>query len=204
MNSSPAHDPTDAPGPSTDRVTYRVDAEGVILDTGDGWDSFAEAGGAPHLLHDSVVGRRLDDFLGHATTRAIYRMLRERVRGTGRPVTFPYRCDAPGLRRWMTMEMQPQPDGGTLFRTWPDQVEERPPVPVTGGPASGDAADGHLLLMCGWCKRVKEDQDSWWEIEDAMARPPLVDALPLVWITHGMCLDCEARMQRILDEELAG
>lgn len=174
-------------------VSYTVDADGVIVATGEGWAAFAEAADAHHLHPEGVVGRRLDDFLSHPTTRLVYRALSDRIHAAGRPVTFPFRCDAPDVRRWMTMEMRPLEDGGTHYRVWPETLDPRAPVPVTGGPPSGVQ-----LVMCGWCNRVASGP-TWCEIEEAMARPPLSNAGEPPLISHGMCEECESRMERLID-----
>ncbi|MEQ8329208.1 MAG: hypothetical protein RH859_01970 [Longimicrobiales bacterium] len=172
-------------------VSYRVDAEGVLVATGGDWTAFAEEAGAPELRSDLVVGRPLDDFVSGRKTRAVYRALRERITDTGRPVTFPYRCDAPELRRWMTMEMRPLPGGQTLFRTWPTAVESRPAAPV--GHRKG--SKGRRLLMCGWCKRVVLGS-AWYEIEDALARSPLHDGATSLRVNHGICARCRTDLDR--------
>lgn len=166
-------------------VSYRVDADGVLLATGGDWNSFAEEAGAPELRSEFVVGRPLDDFVSGRKTRTVYRALRARITDTGRPVTFPYRCDAPALRRWMMMEMRPLPGGVTLFRTWPTAVEPRRSVQVHGRKKS----DGRKALMCGWCKRVALGS-AWYEIEDTLAREPLLDHGVSLRVSHGICSRC--------------
>jgi hypothetical protein len=53
----------------------------------------------------AVIGFLLWDFICHPETKQLFHDLLKKVRETGRPVTFPYRCDSPDCRRFMELEI---------------------------------------------------------------------------------------------------
>ncbi len=168
-------------------VRYRTDAHGVIVEVDPAWDEFASAAESPSVMSNEVTGRPLESFVSDPTTRMIYRIVAERVR-QGHTLHFPFRCDAPDLRRSMIMHVTGLPDGHVEYSTEVEWTEPRSPVPVTGGPA-----DSELTNMCGWCKRVLIG-DRWGEIEEALAGPPLLLMTQPPLISHGICDECEQRM----------
>lgn len=116
------------------RLTYRIDRGDVIAAVDDAWAPFARANEAPHLA--DVLGRPLWDYVSDDTTRQVYRDLLARVRA-GHDVTFPYRCDAPALRRFMRMTMRPAPERGVVFESDVIRTEARP---VPRSPSNGSAS----------------------------------------------------------------
>ncbi|MDQ3171420.1 MAG: hypothetical protein M3Q55_14895 [Acidobacteriota bacterium] len=171
------------------RLIYRIDRGDVIADTNDAWAHFAQANQAPQL--SDVLGQSLWDHVSDNTTRQIYRDLIARVRA-GHEVTFPYRCDAPALRRFMRMTMRPAPDRGVLFDSVIERAEARPAPPLLGGPAAGSS--GVIVRVCSWCKRVHV-RETWQEVEVAVESLGLFDG-PAPALTHGMCEDCYARIMQ--------
>jgi len=165
-------------------VRYHIDRQNRIVSLSDTWRTWAESNGAPHLA-DGVLGRSLWDFVGDYQTREVYRTLLARVRD-GQQVRFPYRCDAPDLRRFMRMTMTSDGEGGVWFDSETLRTEPRPrcwraPLPPE--------APEMLLRACGWCKRVAVD-GAWEEIEVAVARLDLFGGPATPALTHGMCPPC--------------
>ncbi|MBA3949498.1 MAG: hypothetical protein H0X44_06065 [Acidobacteria bacterium] len=173
-----------------DRLIYRIDRGDVIASVNDDWGPFAQANQAPQLT--DVVGQSVWDHVADDTTRQVYRDLLARVRA-GHEVTFPYRCDAPALRRFMRMTMRPEPDRGVLFDSVVERTEARPPSPLLEGPPAGSS--GVIVRVCSWCKRVHV-RETWQEIEVAVERLGLFAGGPAPSLTHGMCEDCYARIMQ--------
>lgn len=99
---------TDNPGgrPSGGQVTgYRLDARDRIIEVSGEWDRFACDNGAEELAMDSVIGMPLRRFISGDVTRMFIDTMHERVRMSGRPMTVPYRCDSPGVKRFMEMSL---------------------------------------------------------------------------------------------------
>jgi len=49
-----------------------------------------------------------------------------------------------------------------------------------------------LLPMCAWCKRIRDDQGSWSDVEHYVRRQTDAD------FTHGICPDCQNQVRRNL------
>jgi hypothetical protein len=79
---------------------------------------------------------------------------------------------------------------GVEFDSVMVRIEDRLPVKIavrTFDPAQ------QLLTVCGWCKRV-DVHGRWQEIEAAIESLVVFAAEAVPAVTHGICLDCEARM----------
>lgn len=168
-------------------VSYRVDQHDFIVEVGGAWDEFAAANrGMP-----PVVGRRLWHFVAGADVRAVWALLLRRVRTTGEPLAFLYRCDAPGLRRLMQMQLLPERDGSVRFHS--TQVRALPGPTFNGRWEAGTTHPA--TTVCGWCARV-EDEGVWVAPETALQRLGLGEG-QAVRLTHGICVTCAAELRSL-------
>ncbi len=175
-------------------VVYRVDSRDRLAALNDEWDRFAAANGSDGLRSLSVLARPLWDFVADAATRHLYKIVLEKARA-GKRLSFPFRCDAPDLRRFLEMDARGAGEGSVEFRVRTVKVEPREPVALLEPPA-GRA--GPALRMCGWCKKVVAGED-YVEVEEAIARLGLFERATLPPITHGICPACEAAMYERLE-----
>jgi hypothetical protein len=164
---------------------YKIDAHDRIIYVNQDWVNFAEANQASDLSR-TVLGSFLWNHLHGPEITHIYEMLLHRLRHENRSVTFPFRCDSPGIRRFLQMMMRPQRDDEvefvcTLLREQPrDEVELLNPA---------TRRDDTFIVMCSWCKKVQAS--GWVEVEEAVIRLHLFDQPLLPSITHGICLSCK-------------
>jgi hypothetical protein len=165
-------------------VLYRIDDHDVIVETGGGWDAFAAENGT---LHD-VAGASLWDSVSGTDVRAIWGLLLGRVR-SGRSLSFQYRCDAPGMRRLMQMELSPDGAGGVRFSSQPVQVDLA--ETLAGRPWE----DGETVVVCGWCGRVR--LDGWVSTDEAITRLGLLGRERSPQLTHGICEPCARELGSI-------
>jgi hypothetical protein len=179
---------------ATSQVTsrYHVDERNCIIYVDSGWDAFARENGASTLQRDAVVGRPLLSFITGRAMKHLSESILQRVRSTRHPLTFPFRCDGPAIRRLMTLTMTPLEDDvikfdvHTLQGTQRDYVALLDPVVLRSD---------EWLTVCSWCKRV-DVQNEWIEVEDATARLRLLDAPTVPHMTHGICPDCGIALTR--------
>lgn len=164
-------------------IRYQIDGGDLITTVSDSWSVFAMANDAPKLAQPPV-GRAIWDSILGGTTREVYRQLFARVR-QGRTVTFPYRCDAPGLRRFLRMQLSPSDEDGIDFDSSTVRTEPRHPIQLAPGPGR----DAGLVTICSWCKRVAVGRE-WVEVEVAVQRLNLFGATVAGAITHGACTEC--------------
>ncbi len=172
-----------------DVYTYRIDGGDSIVFVSDLWCEFAVRNDAPELTAKRVLDRSLWDFIAGPETLRLYREIFARVRRTGKAVTIPFRCDAPAVRRYMQLDIQPR-DGYQLQFTGRILGQEpRPLVPLLERHA---ARSQTLLRMCSWCKRVAVPANQWLETEEAIVRLGLIDTPTLPQLTHTVCDTCRA------------
>ena len=171
--------------------TYELDSSLNLLSVDDGWDVFAVRNGAPELVRSRVVGQSVLASIADPTTAELYVELFRRVGTRGVPVTIPFRCDSPTVRRFLTLTIEPSPAGfrmtSTVVRT------ESRPLQSLLWPAHTDGQ--HSVQMCSWCKRV-EAAGSWLEVEEAAASLD-TDASPV--LRHAICDQCRNEMARFVE-----
>jgi hypothetical protein len=172
-------------------VVYRVNSRDELTYLNDEWGRFAAANAGAALTPERVLGRPLWDFITGLTADQLYRDLLARVRA-GHPARFPFRCDSPGVRRRMEMEVLPAAGGAVEFRAHTLAEEPRPPQPLldAAAPRTSD-----LLRSCGWCRRV--EVGGWWaEVEEAVRELGLFERAALPGLTHAVCGDCFEAMTK--------
>lgn len=190
-----------------DIYEYVIDANDVITNVNDSWESFADENGSEGL-GKRVVGSWLWQHLAGVEVKHLFRVLLERVRTTGKVVRVPFRCDAPDLRRHMILEVTPLPDDVVRFSSWADEEESRETVHLLE--ADREWSPDGFLRMCAWCKRIDAgpqvaadlmtEAGKWEEVEDALTELQLFHADPLPRISHGVCSDCKELVLKELDE----
>jgi hypothetical protein len=74
-----------------------------------------------------MLGQSLWRFISGVDVRQLYTVLLSRVRQTQGTVVFPFRCDAPDLRRFMEMSMTGIPNSEVVFATRLVQAKARAP-----------------------------------------------------------------------------
>lgn len=182
--------------PQTIPVRYRVDAGNRIIAVNDAWDRFAEANDGHHLLGAAVVGMPLFNYITDPTTRLLYTTMLDRVRGRRMPLLIHFRCDAPSVRREMTLEMRAEADSAVEFVVQTQREDTREAVSLLDANAS---RDGRIVRMCGWCKRVQLPSHVWIEVEEAIGPLEIFAAATVPMLSHGICERCEADALVTLD-----
>lgn len=166
----------------TSTASYAIDAERTIRWTDNGFGALARDHGCPELA-DGIAGQPLGGFVAGDRPRDLLASIIERASTARAPLELRYRCDGPEARRFAVLRVAAQPDGGTVFTTWFEAVEQRPHQPLLD--YSLPRGDG-VVRLCAWCNRV--DAGGWREIED-VTRQSVPDDLPRV--EHSVCEICE-------------
>jgi len=164
---------------------YKIDARDRIISISPEWVTFAEANQAADIPR-AVLGSSLWSHLYGAETVHVYQALLRRLRQEECLLTVPFRCDSPGIRRYLQMVMQPFPDHAVEFVCTILREEPRDEVALLN-PAT--QRDDRFIVMCGWCKKVQTSE--WVEVEEAIIRLHLFDQPRLPHITHGVCPRCK-------------
>ena len=168
-------------------LSYVIDAPNRIVEIDGPWDEFAAANGCPELTRAAVLGRSLFDFVTGADAREVVSLLLARARSAG-SFEVGFRCDAPTRRRFMRLELRPEPYGRVRSSSQLEREEARPVQPLLD-PAS--PRTDAMLMICSWCKKVLVG-DSWSEIEEAARELAFLEAEAFPQISHGICPPCRA------------
>jgi hypothetical protein len=201
-----------AGAPDASPVVYRVDRHDVITRVNAAWRAFAAENGAASLAA-RAVGTSLWAHVEGAETRALYAGVHAAVRRSGRPVTLPFRCDAPEERRWMELTVRPLGGGHLQVVSALVQRAAWPRVPLLDPAEPRGAAQ---FVMCSWCKRVRIDGDvaaagatrtaarpshdghgggPWVDVLGLPASPP---GAGLPRVVHDACPNCAAHVRAAL------
>jgi len=181
-------------------LRYTVDPANRIVAIDGPWDEFAEAGGAPDLTRRSVLGRPLFDYLSGPEAEELVGLLLERVR-LGAQVRMSFRCDSPSLRRFMRLEMRGMADGNVACESTVEREQARPPQPLLD-PTMARSDD--LLIVCGWCKKVKLAEDRWVEVEEAVGVLAFSEMEALPRLSHGICDPCAEAIRQSVQSRPPG
>lgn len=171
-------------------LSYVVDATNRIIEIEGPWDDFAAANGCPELTRAAVLGRSLFEFVTGADAQEVVGLLLARARGSG-SFEVGFRCDAPTRRRFMRLELRPEPYGRVRSSSQLVREETRPAQPLLD-PAS--PRTDALLVICSWCRRVLV-RGSWSEIEEAASELAFLEAEALPRISHGICPPCRTALR---------
>lgn len=175
--STPAPARLFASGPDMTRITYDIDDADRLSAVDGDWSAFARDNGAPYLA-DSVLGRPLWDFIEGDSVCAVYRQLLERVR-RGSTVTFPFRCDGPGLTRSLLMTMSPGAQGSVSFTSLELLTEPKYPTALLPPPQ---------LTVCSWCQSIWAGE-AWGDADFAQWELAL-QGRQATLVSHGICDRC--------------
>jgi hypothetical protein len=172
-------------GIAESELTYVIDDHDRLVRVDQGFYRFAAENGWAGA--DSSLGRSLWDFVAGEEMRKLQRMLVRRVRGEAGRVELPFRCDSPGVRREMDIQIVPSAAGTLVqFQARLRSEETREFQPLLD-PEARRGTD--LIEMCGWCDRFWVDGE-WVEVEEAATRLKLFQRSEAPMVSHGVCPDC--------------
>lgn len=180
-------------------LLYHLNQRDEISSVNEEWLSFAQVNDGELLLPPRILGRLLWDFINSLETQHIYRQLHHRVRSQGTQVRFSFRCDGPGLRRLLELNISAGTEQQLIYRVRTVKQEAREPVSLLD---PQQPRSERFVTMCAWCKRVSSP-DGWLEVEDAVEAMSLFADPRPPQLTHGICGDCSRRLQQVLEEESA-
>lgn len=172
---------------SSFNIVYRLDQADRITEVGGAWDRMALENGGDALCGHSVLGRNLYDFISGDVSKMFVRTLIDGVRVLHRPRTVAYRCDSPGLRRYMEMSINCDDGGGVVLEHRQLRTE-----------ATGRRFDflvglqpvRQMVVRCSHCNSVKFG-GVWGEPEALLPAEP--SQVPVI---YGVCPSCLAKVQR--------
>jgi len=179
-------------------IIYHINAADTLISANDAWDDFAIANDAAQVKREHVLGKVLWQLLSDPTTSLVYHQVCTVARG-GVPLRFVFRCDSPGVRRLLEMDVLPHPAGQIEFRT--RAISETPcdPTPLLAAAAAAPREARELLRVCSWCNNFFAG-GHWVGVSEAILKLGLMTHSPMPMITHGVCESCKESLKQAVDE----
>lgn len=178
----------------TSVVSYTIDADDIIVQVSPTWQNFAQENYAVGLTEREVVGHSLWEFIKDESTRSLYRVLLRAVRAKKHPISFPFRCDSPRVRRYMVMNITPHPDNSLSFTNELVETRSRNPEIFFQSKLGSNKL---YYVMCSVCNKVRPYEDlEWMEVEEAFSSMAHVDEP--VHVVYEVCESCSTFMQSSL------
>ncbi|MEY2632367.1 MAG: hypothetical protein RIR00_1021 [Pseudomonadota bacterium] len=173
-------------------VGYQLDKKDRIIDVAGDWDRFALDNGAEELIHDAVIGCSLRSFVSGDITRMFLDTLLAKVRLSGEAISQSYRCDSPGVKRFMQMTVLPGDEPGgiaTRHQLLREEVFERQLqwLDLRTGKNGGH----RLLKRCSMCNRLSGNGRDFIEPENFLPEP----APAGYTLIYHVCPDCLQRVR---------
>ena len=172
-------------------VEYAIDDRDVVVGVGGQWAEFATENGAAELVAPSV-DRTLWSYFDQDEVRELWQMVVAHVRAGRGTARLPFRCDAPGARRWFEMTVAPLSGDGVRFRSEMVFEQAREPVALLDTAAVRDSAV-EPITVCTWCGRGAHGAD-WVEIDELLRAERLLERAALPAITWSICAACRDDM----------
>ena len=180
---------------SIEPICYRIDENNLISWLSDNWLEFAAMNDAGEsCAPTNILGKPLIEFIEDESTAALYDTIIKHVRKKDQTINFPFRCDAPEIRRFLQFEVVPLPNGYIEFRSYLKKEEHRLSVPLLL-PLIDRSSE--MLSICSVCNKAEVD-DQWYEIEEAINMLNLGEVSKPPALTHGYCQDCFEEVMSLL------
>lgn len=177
---------------TSDILIYRLDENNLINYVNETWENFAIANNCGHkCLSDYVLGMHYSNYIEGPETKLIYKYIIENVKKYRKKISFPFRCDSPGKRRYLKMEISLLGNGDLEFKSHTIKTEKRNNIKLL---EQYIERSNTFLNICSMCKRVKTDKYIWVEIEKALKTLNLFSKTKLPQLTHGLCPECYRQM----------
>jgi hypothetical protein len=164
---------------------YWLDRSDVLIKANDAWFDFyaANTGGGSAK---KFIGQTFLDWINGYENQALFASILTRVRSGHQLAEMPFRCDSPGEKRLLSMQVTLDSNSDVHFKTHVLKSESRPSV-------HWKAND--LVTMCGWCNRIAigkgEQRSQWITVDEAIRSMQLLESPLAPSLTHGICPDCK-------------
>jgi hypothetical protein len=169
-------------------VTYWVNLNYRIKKVNDAFMELAGSEMPPPLDQITWEGADIMDLIEGEECRLFYQVMLQRVRITGKPYAYPYRCDSPGVARYMRMQLTPE--AGNVIRHDNFTELERKLIPRIRF-YQGDASN---MKRCSICNRLKSGH-TWVDLmEENIFYKDTITSWP---VDYTVCTDCLKKLPGI-------
>lgn len=172
-------------------VEYSIDCNDFVVSTGGDWNAFASDNDAEELAENPPQLSLWSQIEG-GDARDVWQLVLSEVRKTDSSATVPFRCDAPGLRRWYEIDVSPGDGGSVDFRSRLIFEEERPQVSLVARDAARKVT-AEPIQVCCWCARGFTG-DRWISIDELVWSQSHLENEPFPEVSQGICSECASVM----------
>lgn len=179
---------------------YEIDRIDRIVALSDEWYRFARENDAGPSLTELRPGVALWDLITGAEVRHLYESIFAGVRRRLQPVRLPFRCDSPGLRRFMELEVSPTDGGGLMLAGHLLHEEPREEVDLLAPRPASEASSQEpetFVAMCSWCKAARLGGE-WGAVEELVRAEGLFQKERVPRISHSICPECRESVRGVL------
>lgn len=176
---------------------YTLDAKNRIVAVNDAWCAFAQENEAAQLTRAAILQRSVWDFIDGPETQSVYDAILQRAHTARVTMRFAFRCDSPEQRRFMEMEISPEPNRHIQIACRIRRIEWRPRISL---PATSAHPARRFVSVCSSCRKVELARDRWVEIEEALPLLHNEPDEPIPAISHGFCSPCAEEWFRQIDD----
>lgn len=93
------------------KICYWLNSNNVICKVDDFWDQNLKDPAAPRVREAEIINRSILDFVYDDATRMFLDTILQAARLLECPISRPYRCDGPSVKRYMKMTITREKDG---------------------------------------------------------------------------------------------
>ena len=176
---------------TTQVYRYRVDASDIIVEEDQCWLAFAKENNTIDLDEPSVVGKSLWSFIADYATQKLYKEIHRFVRVTGNPITVPFRCDSPTLKRYMQLTITQRENQRLAYESILLRAVPSRRLSVFDPSEERSAA---FLTMCSFCKRSLIEPAGWLEMENIAIKLRMYRKQTVPELRYTVCPECEDQL----------
>ena len=176
---------------------YRIDQEDNIVYVNQEWLEFAKENSPGSFKDEYVINKSLWKYIANDKVQHLYKIVFNRVRDGVRISRLPFRCDSPECRRFMEMDLFRAKGSEVQIESRILKQEFREPIALL---SNFRDCSNEILTICSFCKKIRIDESTWTEVEEAMKRLRLYEVWPLPQISHGACETCFKEATSRLDD----
>lgn len=175
-------------------VSYQTNSAGEVVHINDAWLSFARENDWPIEIN-AILGQPIWRYIEHNEVKHLYRLLMDKAQRSHTTLKLPYRCDSPGARRYMQMELSfDQQQKHFNFDNLFLRIEKRVPLKLLDPKSHRNKTS---LTICSWCKQVNIKENIWEEVEQAVTSLELFSVNKFPQLSHGVCPTCRLNMLKV-------
>ncbi|MFP4663524.1 MAG: hypothetical protein ACLFM1_03765 [Bacteroidales bacterium] len=162
-------------------LTYWIDLNNCIIRIEGEFSNFSTEEMPFSLSKDTWQGSNLLSLIEGDDSKMFYEVLLQRVRILQKPYEFTYRCDSPGIARFMRMRLSPESGNLVRFENFlENESNSLPRIRFYQG-------DVHSTKRCSICNRLKSGHQ-WVDLMDENIF--YKDTLTSWAVDYTICPDC--------------